>query len=191
MNKCIPYRPIYRSLVWSICIICLQRYAYYSVFARKSALFVSKWCIYSCLCTKMIIIHLIFAYMYLPEYYSLHNPFCMIKMRKKHQDICTVQKKAVPLHPLLRNSSDALSNNVSLAQLVEQLTLNQWVEGSSPSGDTQNNSLNIKDLCANISPCFSFYIFLHYTTPFIWLLMEFQGLCTAEIICPITWQLYV
>ncbi len=25
---------------------------------------------------------------------------------------------------------------VSLAQLVEQLTLNQWVEGSSPSGDT-------------------------------------------------------
>ena len=27
---------------------------------------------------------------------------------------------------------------VSLAQLVEQLTLNQWVEGSSPSGDTGN-----------------------------------------------------
>ena len=27
--------------------------------------------------------------------------------------------------------------NVSLAQLVEQLTLNQWVEGSSPSGDTK------------------------------------------------------
>ena len=26
---------------------------------------------------------------------------------------------------------------VSLAQLVEQLTLNQWVEGSSPSGDTK------------------------------------------------------
>ena len=27
--------------------------------------------------------------------------------------------------------------HVFLAQLVEQLTLNQWVEGSSPSGDTQ------------------------------------------------------
>ena len=27
---------------------------------------------------------------------------------------------------------------VSLAQLVEQLTLNQWVEGSSPSGDTRD-----------------------------------------------------
>ena len=26
--------------------------------------------------------------------------------------------------------------NDFLAQLVEQLTLNQWVEGSSPSGDT-------------------------------------------------------
>ena len=28
---------------------------------------------------------------------------------------------------------------VSLAQLVEQLTLNQWVEGSSPSGDTKGH----------------------------------------------------
>ena len=28
---------------------------------------------------------------------------------------------------------------VSLAQLVEQLTLNQWVEGSSPSGDTRKD----------------------------------------------------
>ena len=31
---------------------------------------------------------------------------------------------------------------VSLAQLVEQLTLNQWVEGSSPSGDTKRVASN-------------------------------------------------
>ncbi len=40
---------------------------------------------------------------------------------KKKQYLCTrFRKKLVPL-----------------AQLVEQLTLNQWVEGSSPSGDTK------------------------------------------------------
>ena len=31
------------------------------------------------------------------------------------------------------------TSKVSLAQLVEQLTLNQWVEGSSPSGDTSKD----------------------------------------------------
>ena len=30
-----------------------------------------------------------------------------------------------------------VKKHVPLAQLVEQLTLNQWVEGSSPSGDTK------------------------------------------------------
>ena len=36
----------------------------------------------------------------------------------------------------------------SVAQLVEQLTLNQWVEGSSPSGVTQKsvNELFISEL---------------------------------------------
>ena len=37
-------------------------------------------------------------------------------------------------------SSNFASQNqrdVSVAQLVEQLTLNQWVEGSSPSGYTE------------------------------------------------------
>ncbi len=33
------------------------------------------------------------------------------------------------------------SPNDSVAQLVEQLTLNQWVEGSSPSGVTDNKPL--------------------------------------------------
>ena len=60
-------------------------------------------------------------------------------LRKSHAVIWLVQKKAVPLHPLLRK-------NVSLAQLVEQLTLNQWVEGSSPSGDTKDDPIN-REVC--------------------------------------------
>ena len=31
-----------------------------------------------------------------------------------------------------------------LAQLVEQLTLNQWVEGSNPSGRTKSNDLVLR-----------------------------------------------
>ena len=41
---------------------------------------------------------------------------------------------AVPLQPLTRKSNDFV------AQLVEQLTLNQWVEGSSPSEVTNDGS---------------------------------------------------
>ena len=55
------------------------------------------------------------------------------KVKKNDGWICIIQKIAVPLHPLLKKSNVFV---VSLAQLVEQLTLNQWVEGSSPSGDT-------------------------------------------------------
>ena len=46
---------------------------------------------------------------------------------------------------------------VSLAQLVEQLTLNQWVEGSSPSGDTKEKTETDKH---NLSVSFSFFLFL-------------------------------
>ncbi len=38
-------------------------------------------------------------------------------------------------------TSEGNTTRVSLAQLVEQLTLNQWVEGSSPSGDTKRKRL--------------------------------------------------
>ncbi len=37
---------------------------------------------------------------------------------------------------IARSRASVNASAVSLAQLVEQLTLNQWVEGSSPSGDT-------------------------------------------------------
>ena len=55
-------------------------------------------------------------------------------MQKKaffFKNIWSYQKKAVPLHPLLKKK------HVFLAQLVEQLTLNQWVQGSSPWEDTK------------------------------------------------------
>ncbi len=40
-----------------------------------------------------------------------------------------------------------LINQVFLAQLVEQLTLNQWVEGSSPSEDTKDIRKGVFFLC--------------------------------------------
>ena len=45
-----------------------------------------------------------------------------------------VQKIVVPLHSEI---NEMISFFDSVAQLVEQLTLNQWVEGSSPSGVTE------------------------------------------------------
>ena len=50
---------------------------------------------------------------------------------KSCRKIWWYQKKAVPLHPLLRNNSNA-KLAAPLAQLVEQMTLNQWGEGSNP-----------------------------------------------------------
>ena len=43
-----------------------------------------------------------------------------------------IKRSGINIATLLPNAK------VSLAQLVEQLTLNQWVEGSSPSGDTRD-----------------------------------------------------
>ena len=51
-------------------------------------------------------------------------------LKKITQKILPIQKKCVTLQP--QNEKDD-----SVAQLVEQLTLNQWVEGSSPSGVTK------------------------------------------------------
>ena len=49
------------------------------------------------------------------------------------KNIWSYQKKAVPLQPISKRSQ------VFLAQLVEQLTLNQWVQGSSPWEDTKKD----------------------------------------------------
>ena len=48
------------------------------------------------------------------------------KIQKKVQKICTIQKKAVPLHPLL-------SNMVVIAQLAEHRIVVPSVVGSSPT----------------------------------------------------------
>ena len=44
------------------------------------------------------------------------------------------RKKRLPLQAQFGTKADGMSDSV--AQLVEQLTLNQWVEGSNPSGVT-------------------------------------------------------
>ena len=53
-------------------------------------------------------------------------------LQKKAQNIWPFPKKCVPLHPQIRNDAP-------VAQLVEHLTLNQGVQGSSPCGCTKGN----------------------------------------------------
>ena len=49
-------------------------------------------------------------------------------MMKKYANVLLVSKKNVPLHSQFRNEvADNKITNAPLAQLVEQLTLNQWV----------------------------------------------------------------
>ena len=68
-----------------------------------------------------------------PYFYSQREKKVNI-FEKKHRNALPIQKKAIPLH---RNwETDAL-----LAQLVEQLTLNQWVQGSSPWGCTSKREI--------------------------------------------------
>ena len=77
---------------------------------------------------------------------------------KKERKILQVQNKLVPLH---RNwKGDAL-----LAQLVEQLTLNQWVQGSSPWGCTKGSEV-IQDLF-----------------PFKWILCIGRGVEKGDLLC--------
>lgn len=52
--------------------------------------------------------------------------------KKNRENACTIQKSAVPLQRKTKNDD-------SVAQLVEQLTLNQRVESSSLSGVTRQN----------------------------------------------------
>ena len=51
---------------------------------------------------------------------------------KSLQKVWWFQKYSVPLHPQIRNDAP-------VAQLVEHLTLNQGVQGSSPCGCTKSN----------------------------------------------------
>ena len=65
----------------------------------------------------------------------------MLFFEKKCINICIYQKKAVPLHPLLRNLQSKISNvkcerssrMVVLAQLVEHRIVVPSVVGSSPT----------------------------------------------------------
>ena len=48
--------------------------------------------------------------------------------------------------------------NDSLAQLVEQLTLNQWVEGSNPSGVTKGGRNSTLFCCLYTGGAVSFFL---------------------------------
>ena len=50
--------------------------------------------------------------------------------KKSWRNMSIVRKKVVLLHP---------QNDASVAQLVEHLTLNQGVQGSTPCGSTKKN----------------------------------------------------
>ena len=73
--------------------------------------------------------------------------------QKKSVKRLPVQKLVVPLQSEINKMVSFFD---SVAQLVEQLTLNQWVEGSSPSGVTQK-SVNELSFSKLADFCF-FYI---------------------------------
>lgn len=54
-----------------------------------------------------------------------HLRFLIFNFKKKLIEIWFFQKCFIPLQSQTKNDA-------SLAQLVEQLTLNQWVQGSNP-----------------------------------------------------------
>ena len=58
----------------------------------------------------------------------------LVFLQKNQQNIWSVQKKAVPLHPLSSRKRGAI------AQLVEQRTENPCVPGSIPGGTTKKTS---------------------------------------------------
>ena len=57
---------------------------------------------------------------------------------KKKLYLCTRFRKKSTSLVRLSSCTTSCTRSVSLAQLVEQLTLNQWVESSSLSGDTKD-----------------------------------------------------
>ena len=58
-------------------------------------------------------------------------------LQKKHENIWSVQKKAVPLHPLSSRKRGAI------AQMVEQRTENPCVPGSIPGGTTKDFEIEV------------------------------------------------
>ena len=67
-------------------------------------------------------------------------------LKKSLEKICQL-KKLPYLCKRFRNTTNKRkqSGNDSVAQLVEQMTLNHWVEGSSPSGVTKKSQTYVCD----------------------------------------------
>ena len=55
---------------------------------------------------------------------------------KKERNIWKSRKNALTLHSQTGGTPTSSRGNDSVAQLVEQMTLNHWVVGSSPTGVT-------------------------------------------------------
>ena len=60
-------------------------------------------------------------------------------MQNNCKNICTIQKKAVPLHSLSAKSRYF----ATVAQLVEQRIRNAWVGGSSPPSGSKRRRTNL------------------------------------------------
>ena len=78
------------------------------------------------------------------SYFLQKNADFQLKFKKSqffYRNICTSQNKWLTLHS--QNGRDtnnpASRHNDSVAQLVEQMTLNHWVVGSSPTGVTKGS----------------------------------------------------
>ena len=66
---------------------------------------------------------------------------------------------------------------VFLAQLVEQLTLNQWVQGSSPWEDTKRHPIGCLFFCFAGCPC------LPIAASFIAIDIKYLKICDFSCIC--------
>ena len=65
----------------------------------------------------------------------------------------------------LCNRNSAMNVHVFLAQLVEQLTLNQWVKGSSPLEDTTKKQS--RTILVAFFAFFTFFFCFYYTSCYI------------------------
>lgn len=66
-----------------------------------------------------------------------------------------MRRKRIIFYQQKRKNVTFAPSNLSVAQLVEQLTLNQWVTGSNPVGETEKT----KHLRSHLCRCFVFLLF--------------------------------
>ena len=78
------------------------------------------------------------------RYIPLKNKKSSAWNAKKLENIWRLEINALPLHPQTRNSLARNVKDALVAQLVEHLTLNQGVQGSSPCRRTERKLNSIR-----------------------------------------------